>query len=169
MTSLIVSVGLALAIGSTGQQFFPGASAYNYYQQAGATRVMPPGPGYGWGFPNGNPDGYGFWDPGDRLPLGLNADRTVDYFFRRYYSARIDQMFMTTYYNPYLTKGQRYIPYTGCAPGFHPAGGPALGSANTPLHPYQDTLGTGPRVSIPEFNGRVEAAPVNSGSTGLTP
>jgi hypothetical protein len=78
-------------------------------------------------------------------------------------------MFMTTYYNPYLTKGQRYDPYTGCAPGFHPASGPALGSANTPLHPYQDTLGSGPRVSIPGFDGRVEAPPVNSGSTGLTP
>jgi hypothetical protein len=162
MTSLIVSVGLALAVGSAGQQFFP----YSYYAQAGGY-VMPPGPGYGWGFPNGNPDGYGFWDAGDRLPLG--ADRTTDYFFRRYYSARIDQMFLTTYYNPYLTKGQRYLPYTGCAPGFHPAGGPALGSANTPLHPYQDTLGTGPRVGIPEFNGRVEAPPINSGGTGLTP
>ena len=22
-------------------------------------RILPPGPGHGWGFPNGNPDGYG--------------------------------------------------------------------------------------------------------------
>jgi hypothetical protein len=158
-------MGLALAVGSTGQGVFP----YGYYQAGGGSGwVMPPGPGYGWGFPNGNPDGYGFWDPGNRLPLG--ADRTADYFFRRYFSVPVDQMFMTTYYNPYLTKGQRYIPYTACsATAFHPAGGPALGSANTPLHPYQDTLGTGPRLSIPEFNGRVEAQPINSGGTGLTP
>jgi hypothetical protein len=162
MTSLFISMSLALAMSSTGQQPFP----FAYYAQAGG-RIMPPGPGYGWGFPNGNPDGYGFWDAGDRLPLG--ADRTVDYYFRRYYGAPVDQMFMPEYFNPYLTRGQRYITYTGCAPGFHPAGGPAMGSANTPLHPYQDTLGTGPRVGIPRFNGSVEAPPVNSGSTGLTP
>jgi hypothetical protein len=161
MTSLIIAMGLALGVGSTGQQNF----VPPYYQFGG--RIMPPGPGYGWGFPNGHPDGYGYWDAGDRLPLG--SDRTVDYFFRRYFSVPSDQLFMPNYYNPYVTRGQRYLPYTGCAPGFHPAGGPALGSANTPLHPYQDTLGTGPRVAIPEFNGRVEAPPVNSGSTGLTP
>ena len=101
------------------------------------------------------------------LPLG--ADRTVDYFFRRYYAVPVDQMFMATYYNPYLTRGQRYISYTGCAPGFHPAGGPPQGSANTPMHPYEDTLGAGPRVTIPAFNGRIEAPPVNSGGTGLSP
>jgi hypothetical protein len=165
MTSLIVCMGLALAAGSTGQAPSPGV--FHGFFRHGEGRIMPPGPGYGWGFPNGNPDGYGFWDPGDRLPLG--ADRTVDYYFRRYYGAPVDQMFMGTYYNPYVTRGQRYVSFTGCAPGFHPAGGPALGSANTPIHPYQDTLGSGPRVSIPEFNGRVEAPPVNSGGTGLTP
>jgi hypothetical protein len=160
MTSVIVSLGLALAVGSTGQGLYPNG----YYS---GLRIMPPGPGYGWGFPNGNPDGYGFWDAGTNLPLG--SDRTVDYFFRRYYGSPADQMFMGIYYNPYVTRGQRYISYTGCAPGFHPAGGPPLGSANTPLHPYQDTLGTGPRVSIPAFNGRIEAPPVNSGGTGLSP
>jgi hypothetical protein len=160
MTSLIISLGLALAVGSSGQGLFPNS----YYS---GLRIMPPGPGYGWGFPNGNPDGYGFWDAGTNLPLG--ADRTADYFFRRYYSVPADQMFMAVYYNPYLTRGQRYIAYTGCAPGFHPAGGLPQGSANTPLHPYQDTLGTGPRVTIPAFNGRIEAPPVNSGGTGLSP
>ncbi len=162
MTSLIVSLGLALALGSTGQQ----PVHYGHHQQ-NDLRIMPPGPGYGWGFRNGNPDGYGFWDAGTNLPLG--ADRTSDYFFRRYYSVPADQMFMACYYNPYLTRGQRYITYTGCAPGFHPAGGPPQGSANTPMQPYQDTLGTGPRVTIPAFNGRIEAPPVNSNSTGLTP
>jgi hypothetical protein len=167
MTSLIVSMGLVLAVGSTSQQVFPYANYQQYYWAGGATRILPPGPGYGWGFPNGNVDGYGFWDAGTYLPLG--ADRTVDYYFRRYFSVPVNQMFEPNYYNPYLTRGQRYIPYVGCAPGFHPASGPAMGSANTPLHPYQDTIGTGPRVSIPDFNGTVEAAPVNSGGTGLTP
>lgn len=161
MTSLIVSLGLALAAGSTGQQPIP----YGYYQQSGL-RIMPPGPGYGWGFPNGNPDGYGFWDAGTYLPLG--ADRTVDYFFRRYYSVPADQMFMPNYYNPYVTRGQRFLPYAGCG-GAHPAGGPPPGSANTPVNPYQNTIGTGPRVAIPAFSGRIEAPPVNSGGTGLTP
>jgi hypothetical protein len=160
MTSLIVSLGLVLAAGSTGQ-----AHAHCAHCQAGG-RIMPPGPGYGWGFPNGNPDGYGFWDAGDRLPLG--ADRTADYFFRRYFSVPADQMFLPNYYNPYLTRGQRFVPYTGCG-GWHPAGGPPQGSATTPLHPYNETLGTGPRVAIPPFTGRVEADPVNSGATGLTP
>ena len=35
---------------------------------------MPPGPGDGWGFPNNNPDHYGWIDYEDNLPLG--ADRT---------------------------------------------------------------------------------------------
>ena len=167
MTSLIVSLGLALAVGSTGQQVFPFAYYQQYYQEGGATRIMPPGPGYGWGFRNGNPDGYGFWDAGTNLPLG--ADRTADYFFRRYYSVPGDQRFFPNYSNPYVTRGQRYISYVGCAPGFHPAGGPPQGSADTPRNPYQDTLGTGPRVSIPTFSGRTEAPPVNSGGTGLSP
>jgi hypothetical protein len=165
MMSLLVSMGLALAAGSTGQ-FAPFA---DHHLPLHGPWIMPPGPGYGWGFPNGNLDGYGFWDPGYHLPIGLTADRTVDYFFRRYYGSPGDQMFFPNYSNPYVTRGQRYISYAGCAPGFHPAGGPALGSADTPIHPYNDTLGSGPRVSIPEFNGRVEAPPVNSGGTGLTP
>jgi hypothetical protein len=160
MTSLIVSMGLALAVGSTGQS--PGYAPGFY----GAAQPMPPGPGYGWGFPNGNPDGYGYWDPGCYLPLG--ADRTVDYFFRRYYAVPADQLFMPNYYNPYVTRGQRYLSYAGCG-GLHPAGGPALGSADTPMHPYENTIGSGPRVTIPAFSGRIEAPPVNSGGTGLTP
>jgi hypothetical protein len=161
MTSLIVSMALALAVGSTGQH-----PANCPHCHRSVTQPMPPGPGYGWGFPNGNPDGYGFWDAGTYLPLG--ADRTSDYYFRRYYSVPADQMFMPNYYNPYVTRGQRYLSYAGCG-GDHPAGGPPLGSANTPVNPYQSTIGSGPRVSIPDFSGRVEAPPVNSGGTGLTP
>jgi hypothetical protein len=159
MTSLFVSMGLALAVGSTGQ--YPHAPGFH-----GVTTPMPPGPGYGWGFRNGNPDGYGFWDAGIHLPLG--ADRTSDYYFRRYYSVPGDQMFMPNYFNPYVTRGQRYLTYAGCG-GWHPAGGPALGSADTPTNPYQNTIGSGPRVTIPAFSGRVEAPSVNSGGTGLTP
>jgi hypothetical protein len=161
MTSLIVSMALALAVGSTGQH-----PANCPHCQRGGVQPMPPGPGYGWGFPNGNPDGYGFWDAGTYLPLGAN--RTSDYYFRRYYSVPVDQMFMPNYYNPYVTRGQRYLSYAGCG-GEHPAGGPALGSADTPVNPYQSTIGSGPRVTIPPFSGRIEAPPVNSGGTGLTP
>lgn len=162
MTSLIVSMALALAAGSTGQNHVHGP----HCRDGRATGIMPPGPGYGWGFPNGNPDGYGYWDPGYLLPIG--ADRTSDYFFRRYFAVPADQMFMATYYNPYVTRGQRFLSYAGCG-GDHPAGGPPMGAANTPRNPYQDTLGSGPRVTIPPFTGRIEAPPVNSGGTGLTP
>src|SRR4051812_21132874 len=115
MTPLIVSMALALAAGSTGQHHVHSADSMN------PPSIMPPGPGYGWGFPNGNPDGYGYWDNGYLLPLG--ADRTSDYYFRRYYSIPADQMFLPNYYNPYMSRGQRYVSYAGCG-GEHPAGGP---------------------------------------------
>jgi hypothetical protein len=155
MTSTIVSVTLALAMGSTGGHLFRGGG-----------RIMPPLPGYGAGFPNGNPDGYGFVDYGTNLPLG--ADRTADWYFQRQFSVPVNQMFMPTYYNAYVTRGQRYIPYSGCG-GWHPMGGPPIASAVTPMHPYAETIGSGPRVDVPSFSGRVEAPPVNSGGTGLTP
>jgi hypothetical protein len=164
MPSLLVSIGLALAVGSVSQAPCP---VHGSGHCRSGPRIMPPGPGYGWGFPNGNPDGYGFWDAGTNLPLGAN--RTGDYFFRRYYAFPVNQMFEPNYYNPYVTRGQRFLPYAGCAPGWHPAGGPALGSAEEAVHPYNETLGTGPRVAIPAFNGRIEAPPINSGGSGLTP
>ena len=70
---------------------------------------MPPGPGDGWGFPNDNPDRYGWVDYGVYLPLG--ADRTAEYYFPRYFAVPPEQMFIQTYYNPFETRGQRYIPY----------------------------------------------------------
>jgi hypothetical protein len=150
------ALALALAIGSIGQGSHRAQGPY----------ILPPGPGYGHGFPNGNPDGYGWYDTNFYLPLG--ADRTSEYYFRRYYAMPLEQMFMPNYYNPYVTRGQRFLTYAGCG-GHHPAGGPPLGSASTPEHPYIDTIGTGPRVPIPDFTGRVEAPPVVSGGTGLTP
>lgn len=157
MTSTIVSMTLALAMSSTGGLF-----------SRGGGYIMPPGPGYGWGFPNGNPDNYGWNDYGWHLPIGINADRTSEWYFQRQFSVPVNQMFLPTYYNAYLTRGQRYIPYTNCG-GWHPAGGPPMGSAEMPVHPYNDTIGSGPQVRVPAFSGRVEAPPVNSGGSGLTP
>ncbi|AGA30631.1 hypothetical protein [Singulisphaera acidiphila] len=152
--STIVTVTLALAMSSTGGFF------------SGGGRILPPQPGNGAGFPNGNPDGYGYIDYGTYLPLG--ADRTADWYFQRQFAVPPNQMFMPTYYNAYVTRGQRYIPYSGCG-GCHPMGAPPIATAHTPVHPYQDTIGAGPRVPVPAFTGRVEAPPVNSGGTGLTP
>jgi hypothetical protein len=162
MGSTIVSLAVALAAGSAGWQG-PYPACYCQYQ---GTRVLPPGPGYGWGFPNGNPDGFGWADYGTMLPLG--PDRTPEYFFPRYYASPPEQAFLPQYYNPYVMRGQRYITYAGCG-GCHPMGGPAPASAATPTHPYQESVGTGPRVQVPAFSGRVEAQPIPPGTTGLTP
>lgn len=129
-------------------------------------RIVPPGPGYGWGFPNGNPDGYGWVDYGDALPLG--ADRTTDYYARRYFMLPAEQVFFPTYYNPYVQRGQRFIPYTGCG-GAHPFGGPAPATSVWPVHPYGDTAFTPPVTPVPEFSGRTQAAPIPSGGSSLIP
>lgn len=163
MSSTIVSLTLVLSMGSTGGLF----SSYRERQQQGWAHILPPGPGYGWGFPNGNPDSYGWYGVGTYLPLG--ADRTPEYFFRRYWAVPAEQMILPSYYNPFVTRGQRYVPYTGGG-GFHPAGGPPRGLADTPSHPYNDTIGHGPTTTVPTFSGRVEAPPLPAaGSTGLTP
>ena len=128
--------------------------------------ILPPGPGDGWGFPNNNPDGYGWSDPGPFLPLG--ADRTAEYNFRRYFAVPLDQACPGTYYNPYVNRGQRYLPYTGNG-GCHPMGGPPLDSARTPVRPYSSLTNNRPVVQVPRLNGRVEAPVDNSGKTGLTP
>ena len=169
MTSTIVSLALVLAAGTSA---WPGAGPSSNrsiqqhvaFQKGG--RILPNGPGAGWGFPNGNPDGYGWFDIGDRLPLGGN--RVPEYYFPRFNAVPPPQLMLPTYYNPYLTRGQRYVGYTGCG-GAHPAGGPPMGSAETPVHPYQDTIGAGPKVSIPAFSGRVESRAIPSGGSGLTP
>jgi hypothetical protein len=170
MSTTIVALALAVAATSVGQAPCSNPNCRNHGHHGGHSVgcVVPDGPGYGWGFPNGNPDGYGWWDHGYCLPLGAN--RTAEYYFPRYFSVPAPQAFLPSYYNPYVTRGQRYIAYTGCSnTGLHPAGGPPIGSALTPVHPYQDTIGSGPQVNLPAFRGRVEAPPVNSGSTGLTP
>ena len=129
-------------------------------------RILPPGPGYGWGFPNGNPDGYGWVDQSTTVPLG--ADRTPEYYFPRHFTLLPQQMFFPNYYNPFETRGQRYVAYSGCG-GFHPFGGTPPASSSLPIHPYQDSASAKPAVEPPVFRGRVEAAPVPSGATGLIP
>jgi hypothetical protein len=159
MASALASLAMALALGSAGAGPY-----HSHYSRAG--RILPPGPGNGWGFPNGNPDGVGWYDVGTFLPLG--ADRTPDYYFRRYHALPPEQLFMPSYYNPYVTRGQRYIAYVGCG-GAHPAGGPPQAPAALPVHPYLESAGAGPVVPLPTFSGRVEAVPINPGGTGLIP
>jgi hypothetical protein len=116
------------------------------------------GPGLGWGFKNGNPDGYGYVDYGDALPLGAN--RTADYFFGRQYAFTPQTMFMPTYYNPYLMRGQRYIPYVG-AGGEHPFGVAPQGLSTTTT-PTGEMPAQAPRLAVPVFNGRDETSPARS-------
>jgi hypothetical protein len=175
MSPTIVALALAFGASSAGQMPCSNLNCRLHHGHGQSLHdacsvgcIVPDGPGYGWGFPNGNPDGYGWWDHGACLPLGAN--RTSEYYFPRYYSVPATQAFLPSYYNPYVTRGQRYIAFTACSNShFHPAGGPPTGSALTPVHPYQETIGSGPQVRLPAFRGRVEAPPINSGSSGLTP
>jgi hypothetical protein len=156
MAASLVPLALALALSSPG----------GLLHRTGG-RVMPPGPGYGWGFPNGNPDGYGWVDYGTYLPLG--ADRTPDYFFPRYLAVPPIQLFLATYYNPYNQLGQRYLPYSGCGGGVHPMSGLPLGSSLTPVYPYYGAPGDRPVVSPPTFSGRVEGSPTPTSSRNVYP
>lgn len=172
MTSAVASLAMALSVASTGGLFsrgttiqrVPVAGHHTGHHEPGG-RIVAPGPGAGWGFPNGQPDGYGWVDYGTALPLG--ADRTPEYFFPRYLASQTQQVFFPQYYNPYIQRGQRYIPYTGCG-GAHPFGGPPPASADTSMHPDRDARAAEPVVPVPSFNGRVEAAPITSGAGGST-
>jgi len=172
MTTTIVTMSLALALGGTGQCPDPARCPYgqqHHHHGSGHGSggwVEPDGPGDGWGFPNNNPDGYGWHDSAPFLPLGAN--RTPEYFFPHYFSAPPEQMFMGTYYNPFVNRGQRYMPYTGNG-GCHPMGGPPPDSAQTRVRPYSSLTNNRPVVTVPRLNGRVEAPVDNSGKTGLTP
>jgi hypothetical protein len=159
MTATIVTVSLTLALGAFGLGDEP---EHHHAHHIKSDHIMPPGPGDGWGFPNGNPDGYGWVDYEDNLPLG--ADRTAEYYFPRYFAVPANQMFIQTYYNPFETRGQRFIPFTG-AGGDHPAGGPAISSAALPVSPYADEPDT-PVVKIPRLNGRVEGGSLPSAGPG---
>ena len=159
MASSLASLALILSMSSAG-----GLGPFHRAHPGG--RIVAPGPGYGWGFPNGNPDGYGYVDYGTALPLGAN--RTPEYYFPRNFALPPRQLFPQTYYNPYVTNGQRYIPYVACG-GDHPAGGSPTGSSMLPVHPYENIVGSRPVVEPPTFSGRVEAPPVAAGTSGLIP
>jgi hypothetical protein len=180
MTATFVALTLSLAANAVGQGYVQGPCAPNcnirhrhvyaahhggHYPRA-ARWILPDGPGDGWGFPNGNPDGYGWASYAPYLPLGAN--RTSDYYFPRYNAVPPEQMFFPTYYNPYETRGQRYLPYVAGG-GDHPAGGAPVGSSDLPVHPYASERENKPVTPVPRYNGRVEAPPVPSGATGLTP
>lgn len=98
--------------------------------------------------PVGPPDGYGWYDTSFTLPLG--DDRIPDYYFPRWYALPARQAFLSTYYNPYQTQGQRYIPYNAFPPG------PVF-----PIFPSQVTNTAGVQVPLPMFKGRVEAKPTS--------
>lgn len=157
MASTIASMVLTISMATTGGLF---------HRHTPGGRILPPGPGPGWGFPNGQPDGYGYVDYGTYLPLG--ADRTAEYHFPRNFALPTLQLIPQTYWNPYVTNGQRYIPYVNCG-GDHPAGRAPVGSAMLPVHPYDNIVGSRPVVTPPRFSGRVEGTPVPSGGSGLIP
>lgn len=188
MTTAIMTLGLVLATAGPGDCPNPAGCPYrgqhhhhaveghhasrrarivhDFFHGSGGF-ILPPGPGDGWGFPNGDRTNAGWYSPGDRLPLG--ADRTADYYFPRYFASPPEQMFLGTYYNPYVTRGQRYIPYAG-AGGAHPAGGPPPDTAETPMYPYTSMDDSQPVTAVPTLEGRVDAPPLPaSGGTGLTP
>ena len=157
MLSMVGSVTILIAMSSTGGIFF---------HRDPNNLVFPPQPGYGAGYQNGNPDGYGWYNHGVYMPL--TADRTPEYYFPRYMAVPPTQSFLPNYYNPYVSRGQRFIPFSGCG-GPHPMSGPPQSSAMQEVHPYSATLNEAPRVTAPRFSGRVEAPPVNPGNTGLRP
>ena len=67
MTTTIVTITLAMAMGGVGQCPDPARCPYGQQHHHHNARhggsggwIEPDGPGYGWGYPNGNPDGYGW-------------------------------------------------------------------------------------------------------------
>jgi hypothetical protein len=169
MTAAFVALTVNLAIHATGQGYMPQSVPYYYpyqYKHHQPRYILPPGPGDGWDFPNNNPDGYGWYDYGPYLPLG--GDRNAEYFFPRYLAVPPEQMFLQTYYNPYETRGQRYLPFAAGG-GAHPAGGPPPGPADLPVSPYALESGSKPVTTVPRLGGRSLAAPIGPGTSGLTP
>ena len=159
MVTLVSTMTLWVAVGSTSGIFF---------NRDPNNHVVPPSSGVG--FRNGNPDGYGWYEFGHNLPIG--GDRIPDFYFHRYNAVPASQLFFPSYYNPYISRGQRFLPYAGCGGGVHPMSSPPIASAEEHVHPYGETLNpsnTPQTVPPPTFSGRVEANPVNPGSTGLRP
>ena len=166
MSSAIVTMSLTLAVHAFWIPRPKPAHSRIIGDSYEGLNIVPPGPGDGWGFPNGAVDGYGWVDYGYLLPLGAN--RTPEYFFPRFLAVPPAQMFPQTYYNCFETRGQRYIPYAGDG-GDHPMGGPPLSSSHLPVSPYTAHPDDTPLVTVPRLNGVIESPPLSSGSSGLTP
>jgi hypothetical protein len=169
MTTAFIAVSLTLAVNAFGLGH-PALDNWDYAERHRSPHhtdfILPPGPGDGWGFPNDRPELAGWFDPGVYLPLG--ADRTADYFFPRFLSVPPEQMFLQTFYNPFETRGQRYVPYVA-AGGDHPAGGAPISSAALPVNPYADVDDDRPVTPVPRLKGKVEATPLSSSESLLTP
>ena len=159
MVSMVGSVTILIAMSSTGGIFF---------NRNPNNLVLPPLPGYGAGFPNGNPDGYGWVDHGVHLPL--TADRTPGILLPALPGrARPRRSFLPNYYNPYISRGQRFLPFAGCG-GPHPASGPPAASAMRVGPPVQrDARTTSPGSRLPSSAAGSRPPPVNPGTTGLRP
>jgi hypothetical protein len=48
-------------------------------------------------------------------------------------------------------------------------GGPPLATSHLPVSPYTANPEDVPQVEVPNLNGVIEAPPLSSGSSGLTP
>ena len=156
MGTLLLQATLALALSAT--------RGDSPEVQGGSNHAA--GTGLRMGISQRQHDGYGWYNTAGYLPIG--ADRTPEYYFPRYLSALPTQLFMPTYYNSYVSRGQRYVPYVACG-GWHPAGGGPTGSSRMPRHPAEDEAAGRPEIPYPRYSGRVQAMPINPGRTGLTP
>ena len=116
--------------------------------------IEAPGPGHGWGFPDSAPDGYGWRDPAGLLPV--YSGRDPEYYFPRYLAVPPIQAFSPNYFNPYLTRGQRYIPYSAF---------PSFGT-EMPYNPYAESLSNDLKVPVPSFKGKAEAKPITTNVGG---
>ena len=74
MTATIVTVSLTLALNSFGLGHEPDHHHPHHIKE---DHILSPGPGLGWGFPNDNPDNYGWTDYGVDLPLGATARPSI--------------------------------------------------------------------------------------------
>lgn len=150
----LIAIGLSCLVLSAGHAPFEGGE-------------LGPGPGAGWGFPNGNPDGYGFWSQGHKL--AICQGRTTEFYVQRYMMLPSCQLLFPQYFNPYVMRSQRYIPYTGCVGGCHPFSDPIIPTTLS-MKPYDEgPVSTQPVVNMPRFVGVTESEPINSGSSGFLP
>ena len=104
-------------------------------------------------------------DYGVDLPLG--ADRTAEYYLPTLLRCSSGSDVYSDVLQPIRDARPALYSLLG-AGGDHPAGGPPTGSAALPVTPYADEPNT-PVVRVPRLSGSVEAGPLPSGGSGLTP